>query len=142
MTKTALALSVAAVALAACTEGADPLPTTMAEVQRYCLKQAEKEAEARLGTDVTVALNSKGQFVGTQRIDGMSRATVSSAYYEACYAQQGRIVRSGGGTEVAPGVFLTPAELETYNSLTPAQQQRAQEFIRNGSTLSASLGDK
>ncbi len=37
---------------------------------------------------------------------------------------------------------LTPDEQNIWATLTPAQRDRAIEFIRNGGTLIASLGDK
>ncbi len=37
---------------------------------------------------------------------------------------------------------LTPDEVEIWNDLTPAQQDRSVLFIKNGGTLVESLGDK
>lgn len=37
---------------------------------------------------------------------------------------------------------LTPDEMNIWETLTPAQQDRAALFIQNGGTLIASLGDK
>ena len=43
---------------------------------------------------------------------------------------------------VIASLNLTPDEQNIWNTLTPAQQDRAILFIQNGGTLIASLGDK
>ena len=65
-------------------------------------------------------------------------ADVAIATLSACATSSESIHRNA---QVA-ALNLTPDEARIWETLTPAQQDRAILFIKNGGTLIASLGDK
>lgn len=65
-------------------------------------------------------------------------AIVAIATISACSTSTDSIHRNA---QIA-ALNLTPDEARIWETLTPAQQDRAVQFIQNGGTLISSLGDK
>lgn len=65
-------------------------------------------------------------------------AVVAIATISACSTSSESIHRNAQFA----ALNLTPDEVRIWETLTPAQQDRAVQFIQNGGTLISSLGDK
>jgi hypothetical protein len=127
------------VLLAAC---APPDPrANLTPTQRACLAQVEQGIVLDQGETLVLTVDLQGKFAGAVLRDGLERRRIDPAPYNACMAGAAQAQALAGYTEIAPGVMIDAADKALWDTMTPAQRQRGLEFIANGSTLAASMGD-
>ena len=126
--------------LTACAAETGAMPY-LNSTQRACLAQVKTAVRLQDGEQAMLFVNREGRFSGAVTKNGFTRYDLDSAPFDDCVAQAIKQQELTGLSEVAPGIFLDAADKALWDTLTPAQRQRALTFLANNGTIQSSLGE-
>ena len=124
----------------ACAAETDPMPY-LNSTQRACLTQVKTAVRLQDGEQAMLFVNREGRFAGAVTKNGFTRYQLESAAFDECVAQATKQQELTGLSEVAPGIFLDATDKALWDTLTPAQRERALTFLASGGTIQSSLGE-
>ena len=126
--------------LTACAAETDPMPY-LNSTQRACLTQVKTAVRLQDGEQAMLFGNREGRFAGAVTKNGFTGHEPDSTAFDGWFAQATKQQERTGRSEVAPAVFLDAADKALWDTLTPAQRERALTFLANGGTIQSSLGE-